>query len=180
DSEIYYQNLVTKRRGLPLWIPQPPYNLPTHHQQNGVSFGDVGVVSPSGSFYFFFNIFYSSDHIINSGGVPEGFKPLDLRLDSLNIRREQVFNPGSYVASESIEISRTQCDEGAILTMPNGAQSEDIIGTRRMKCYMTEHMASWYKFIVGVLGYDAENGNIHLVTGYDKTNSWGVATFVKS
>ncbi|KAF9546375.1 hypothetical protein CPC08DRAFT_379004 [Agrocybe pediades] len=194
SSEIYYRNLITKRRGSPLWIPEPPYNLPTHYQQMGVSIGDVGVLSPSGSFDFFFNICYSKDHLINSGGVPEGFKPLDPPLDNLNIRRVQEFDFGSYVASESIEISRRQYSnslaadlvfessaaEGAILTMPNGARSEDVIGTRRLRGYIAEHIESWYKFIVGVRDCDAENGDILLVTGCDKTDSWGVATFVKS
>jgi len=106
SSEIYHRNLVTKRRGSPLWIPEPPYNLPIPYQRRGVSIGDVGVLSASGSFDFFFNICYSREDPINSGGVPEGFEPLHPPLDNLNIRRVQEYDSGSYVASESIETSR--------------------------------------------------------------------------
>ncbi|KAF9555589.1 hypothetical protein CPC08DRAFT_642657, partial [Agrocybe pediades] len=190
--------------GSPLWIPEPPYNLPTQYQLKGASIGDVGVLSPSGSFDFFFNICYPSDDPINSGGVPKGFKSLDPPLNNLNIRRVQEFDSGSYVASESIEISRRQyrdspqvlqlllfyraadlvfessAAEGAILTMPKGAHSEDVTGTRRLRGYIAEHIESWYKFVVGVRDCDAENGDILLVTGCDKTDSWGVASFVKS
>ncbi|KAF4612190.1 hypothetical protein D9613_004569 [Agrocybe pediades] len=192
SSVIYHRNLIIKRRGSPLWIPEPDDTLPTPYQLKGVSFGDVGLLSPSGSFDFFFNICYPSDDPINSGGVPEGFKPF--RLTSLKIRGAREFETTSYVASESIKISRKQYSnsgaadlvfessaaEGAILTMPNGARSEDLVGTLHLREYVLEHIESWYKLIMCDFGCDVENGDIVVVTGCDKTDSWGVATFIKS
>ncbi|KAF9555584.1 hypothetical protein CPC08DRAFT_752970 [Agrocybe pediades] len=192
SSVIYHRNLITKRRGSPLWIPEPDNTSPTSYQRKGVSFGDVGLLSPSGSFDFFFNICYPSDDPINSGGVPEGFKPF--KLSSLRIRGAREFEAASYVASESIKISRKQYSdsstadlvfessaaEGAILTMPHGAQSEDVVGTLLLRGYVLEHIESWYKLIMGDLGCDVQNGDIVVVTGCDKTDSWGLATFVKS
>jgi len=70
--------------------------------------------------------------------------------------------------------------EGAILTMPNGARSEDVIGTRRLRGYIAENIESWYRYIIQDRDCDADNGDVLLVTGCDKTDSWGVATFVKS
>lgn len=106
SCELYYNNLILKRRGSPLWIPEPPYNLPIAYQKQGVSIGDVGVLSTSGSFNFFFNICYSRENPVNSGGVPEGFVPLEPPLNPRHIQQLQEFNSGSYVASESIVISR--------------------------------------------------------------------------
>ncbi|KAF4609786.1 hypothetical protein D9613_012074 [Agrocybe pediades] len=193
SAEIYHRNLITKRRGSPLWIPEPNNALHVAYQQKGVSFGDVGLLSPSGSFDFFFNICYPSDDPINSGGVPEGFKPFK-PSPSVAFRRIQEFEAASYVASESIKISRKQCSdsqvanlvfessatEGAILALPHGAQSEDVIGTRHLRQYVLENIESWYKLIMGNFGCDVENGDILVVTGCDKTDSWGVATFFKS
>ncbi|KAF4611415.1 hypothetical protein D9613_004601 [Agrocybe pediades] len=192
SSVIYHRNLITKRRGSPLWIPEPDSASPAPYQQKGVSFGDVGLLSPSGSFDFFFNICYPSDDPINSAGVPEGFQPF--KKSSLRIRRVQEYDAASYVASESIEISRKQYNdspaadlvfessaaEGAILTMPRGARSEDVVGTYPLRGYVQEHIESWYKFIMSDWGCNVQNGDILLVTGCDKTDSWGVATFVKS
>ncbi|KAF9548371.1 hypothetical protein CPC08DRAFT_597003, partial [Agrocybe pediades] len=184
--EIYYRNLITKRRGSPLWIPEPDNASPTY-QEKGVSIGDVGRLTPWGSFEFFFNICYPSDHPINSEGVPEGFTPFD--SSSLKIRRAQEYGPASYVASESIEISRKQymdlvfessAAEGAILTMPHGARSENVKYTYPLQGYVRRHIESWYKYIMCVLGSDVGNGGVLVVTGCDKTDSWGVATFVKS
>ncbi|KAF9545574.1 hypothetical protein CPC08DRAFT_675696, partial [Agrocybe pediades] len=192
SSVIYHRNLITKRRGSPLWIPEPDDTLPTSYQRKGVSFGDVGLLSPSGSFVFFFNICYPSDDPINSGGVPEGFKPF--KSSFLKITGSREFEAASYVASESIKISRKQCidsqaadlvfessaAEGAILTMPNGARSEDLVGTLHLREYVLENIESWYKLIMCDFGCDVENGDILVVTGCDKTDSWGIATFVKS
>lgn len=106
SCEVYYRNLVMKRRGSPLWIPEPSYNLPIQYQRKGVSIGDVGVLSASGSFTFFFNICLPSDHPINLMGVPEGFHPVSPPLIHHDIQTVQEFNADSYIASESIETSR--------------------------------------------------------------------------
>jgi len=99
---------MTKKRGSPLWIPEPPYSLPTAFRRKGVSIGDVGILSASGTFDFFFNICSSRDDPINSGGVPEGFKPLDPPLSNMGVRRVQEYYSGSHITSGSIEISRRQ------------------------------------------------------------------------
>ncbi|KAF9540469.1 hypothetical protein CPC08DRAFT_717309 [Agrocybe pediades] len=193
SSVIYHRSLITKGRGSPLWIPEPNNALHIAYQRKGVSFGDVGLLSPSGSFDFFFNICYPSDDPINSGGVPEDFKPFK-PSPYVTFRRVQEFKTASYVASESIMISRKECintqtadlvfessaTEGAILTMPHGALSEDVVSTLYLQGYVLENVESWYKHIMCYLGCDVQNGDIVVVTGCDKTDSWGVATFVKS
>ena len=62
--------------------------------------------------------------------------------------------------------------------MPRGARSEDLGNYARFRKYAAANVADWYKFVNGHRGREAENGDVHLVVGSDKTTSWGIATFV--
>ena len=68
-------------------------------------------------------------------------------------------------------------EEGAILTMPDGAYYQELGNLGKFRDYVAEHADNWYKFVNGPLGREAENGDIRVVTGCDKTISWGMATF---
>ena len=61
--------------------------------------------------------------------------------------------------------------------MPKGAKSQDYNPCHRFVEYMASHGESWVKFINGHRGREARNGSIRLVTGYDKSTSWGMAAF---
>lgn len=66
-----------------------------------MAIGDVGIVTPEGTFDFFFNIYLASNHPINDNYVPTpGFYPLEFP-DERDIIVEQV-PPGNHVASASI------------------------------------------------------------------------------
>jgi len=70
------------------------------------------------------------------------------------------------------------CDsEGAVLAMPEGANSQDLRACSKFKDYMACHLESWYKLANDVLGLEVPNGCLRLVTGCDKSPSWGIATF---
>ncbi|KAJ7620023.1 hypothetical protein DFH06DRAFT_72134, partial [Mycena polygramma] len=64
-----------------MWFPGPNLaeHIPVSHRQNGISLGDVGIITPNGVFDFFFNIFAPRDHPLNGEGknVPDGFSPCD-------------------------------------------------------------------------------------------------------
>jgi hypothetical protein len=75
-------------------------------------------------------------------------------------------------------VFKASASEGAILTMPRGARSQDLRNYARFREYAAANLADWYKFVNGPCGCEAKNGDIHLVTGFDKTTSWGIATFV--
>ena len=62
--------------------------------------------------------------------------------------------------------------------MPRGARSEDLGNYARFRKYAAANVADWYKFVNGHRGREAENGDVRLVVGSDKTTSWGIATFV--
>ena len=61
--------------------------------------------------------------------------------------------------------------------MPRGARSEDLGNLARFREYTAANVADWYRFINGPLGREAKNGDVRLVVGFDKTSSWGIATF---
>ena len=74
-------------------------------------------------------------------------------------------------------VFESSASEGAILTMPRGARSEDLGNSARFREYTAANVADWYRFVNGPLGREAKNGDVRLVVGFDKTSSWGIATF---
>ncbi|KIM48524.1 hypothetical protein M413DRAFT_61201 [Hebeloma cylindrosporum] len=184
--EIYAALLAPKRPGWALWMPEPNNNLPIPYRKKGVQFGDVGIIAPDGSFSFIFNICVSRDNPINPRSLPEEFVPIHPPIDPIDIRRFTVFKAGSCLASTSIEKVENdvvspelsfQCSgsEGVILTMPEGAISEDLEGLRKFREYAAVNVKMWYKYIIGTRGREAKNGDVRLVVGCDKSASWGVA-----
>ena len=64
--------------------------------------------------------------------------------------------------------------------MPEGAYSEDLSNFSRLGRYIATHAEDWYKFVNGPRGRQAQNGDLRVVIGCDKTTSWGMATFSNS
>jgi hypothetical protein len=61
--------------------------------------------------------------------------------------------------------------------MPQGAYSEKLGNVTMFKDYLTVHLKSWYKYVNGVRGREAKNGDVRLVIGCHKSATWGMATF---
>jgi len=99
-----------KGRGFPLWIPEPNKRLPLVYQRKGINIGDVGIITPAGAFSFLFNICVPSNNPINPRLLPEAFAPISPPLDPLDITEFDEFKPGSYLASASIENSKSESD----------------------------------------------------------------------
>ena len=74
-------------------------------------------------------------------------------------------------------VFESSASEGAILTMPRGARSEDLGNLATFREYAAANVANWYKYVNGPRGREAKNGDVRLVVGFDKTTSWGIATF---
>ncbi|KAF7374447.1 Pleiotropic drug resistance ABC transporter protein [Mycena sanguinolenta] len=103
DSQNYCSQLLRQGRGFPLFVPEPPLNRPAEWRTRGVAIGDVGRVTPEGSFDFFFNIYLPATDPINAN-VPEDFVPLSPYDPSDVVHHD--FEPGNFVSSPSVtEIS---------------------------------------------------------------------------
>ena len=74
-------------------------------------------------------------------------------------------------------VFESSASEGAILTMPRGARTENLKNFARFMDYAAANVADWYKFVNGPRGREAKNGDVRLVVGFDKTTCWGMATF---
>jgi hypothetical protein len=46
-----------------------------------------------------------------------------------------------------------------------------------MRRYAAKHAESWYKYVNETRGRGLVNGNLYLVTGWEKAESWGMASF---
>jgi len=103
DHDIYYHQLLTKRRGSPLWIPGPGRLLPIAYRKQGISIGDVGIITHFGRFDFLFNIFQPADHAIHRRGVPDLFSPLD--FGQLETDPSTIYGGNTYLTSSSVSTS---------------------------------------------------------------------------
>ena len=110
SCDIYYRHLAVKGRGSPLWLPEPSSTLPNVYRRQGITVGDVGIITASGGFDFMFNVCLPADHPINQQGLPEGFSPLSPQLQPSDIRKHTEFNPNSHLASASVEKSHRESD----------------------------------------------------------------------
>jgi len=59
--------------------------------------------------------------------------------------------------------------------MPVGAVSHDLENILAFSDYIAANAYKWYKFALTVRGRKVANGQIRVVTGCDKTTSWGMA-----
>ena len=77
-------------------------------------------------------------------------------------------------------VFETVASEGAILVLPDGATTEDLLNHKAVKGYIAKNATSWYTYIREKRGREVDNGDIRLVVGFDKVASWGIATFASS
>ena len=97
-----------------MWEPEPSSTLPNVYRRQGITIGDVGIITASGGFDFMFNICLPSNHPINQEGLPEGFLPIFPQLKSSDIRGRMAYNTNSYLASESVVNSHRQGDSSYV------------------------------------------------------------------
>ncbi|PPQ72785.1 hypothetical protein CVT26_003314 [Gymnopilus dilepis] len=189
SCDIYYRHIGAKGRGSPLWIPGPNRNLHVDYRRSGIAIGDVGILTADGRFDFLFNICLPHDHPINPPVMPDCFVTLD--LPPHDIQHYSEFGQECYLASSSIRKSHRESDapglvfessasEGAILAMPAGSNSAQLANIRLFRKYASTHAENWYRYANDTRGREARNGDVRLVTGYDKTSQWGMATFSNS
>ncbi len=70
--------------------------------------------------------------------------------------------------------------EGAILTIPKGSDSSNLLNLTRFREYLDANVENWYCYTNGKRGREAKNGDLRLIIGWDKAKAWGMATFSRS
>jgi hypothetical protein len=66
--------------------------------------------------------------------------------------------------------------EAAILTMPDGALTQDLLNELQIHQYISENIRNWYNYARNERGRNIKIGDIRVVIGVDKVKSWGIAT----
>ncbi|KAJ7672370.1 hypothetical protein DFH06DRAFT_91380 [Mycena polygramma] len=190
ESENYCSQMLHQKRGFPLYIPNPQ-SSPAEYQQHGIAIGDVGSVTTDGEFDFYFNIFLPAEHPINADNTPEDFSPmspcnskdvfhrnhgLGHYLPTSTVRKVVLDSPASQFPGGQFAF---RCDgpQGAVLALPDGSHVQKLRNVENMRTYAAKHADSWYKFIKGTRGRPLTNGDLYLVTGWEKTRSWGMASY---
>jgi hypothetical protein len=107
-SNAYARFLLPRSIGYPLWFPEPSNYLP-EYQRKGIGVGDLGYITFDGHFDFLFNICLPSDHPINYQAPPE-FQPLEFNEESDVTTTPQIYTPGQFIASESIQMKSFKSD----------------------------------------------------------------------
>jgi hypothetical protein len=85
-----------------------------------------------------------------------------------------VFGSGQLIEGFRFETTTT---EGAILMLPDGGSSKDVLNKRKLREYATRNAVSWYQFANETLGRDIHNGALYLITGRNSAPAYGVASF---
>jgi hypothetical protein len=171
--------------------------LPIEYRRQGLSIGDVGIITSIGEFDFLFNIFYPADDPINDGMVPMGFLPLSRQNLERDVRKAIHYGPGTYLTSSSVRRTNSNraisfpfytseasigqsfestATEAAILIMPKGAKTEDLFNTWALDRVVSLNAREWFRYARYTRGRNVKNGGIRVVVGVDKVPSWGIAT----
>ncbi|KAJ7434208.1 hypothetical protein FB451DRAFT_1063574 [Mycena latifolia] len=181
-----YRRLRSQNHGIPQFTPEPNENLPLEYRRVGVSIGDVGIWSED-SFDVLFNACWPATHSINAiQGVPEDFVPFP--LEARDISRRLYHSPGSVIANAKVHkialdvgassISNPvtfelESKEFAMLVLPEGASRERLLAVETFREHVKRCSRQWYKFAGDRL---PSKNSLFVVTGCDKTASWGIAT----
>ncbi|KAG6829419.1 hypothetical protein H0H92_004565 [Tricholoma furcatifolium] len=198
DAQVYARQLLPKRHGYPLWVPEP-YGNSVVYRTKGVRIGDVGYVTEDGGFESLFNVRASPSDPINHRGVPEGFEQVDIPVEDI-VHIPNFHQPGGVVTSDNtkkrsidVDISSPEIpgvspgaggglqftwasSEGAILHLPTGA-CRLTCPPELFRDVAFRGAKNWYRFANDTLRRCVPNGSLYLITGCDKTTSWMVGAF---
>ena len=102
DSEVYLRLMLKHRHGYPLYRPEPNRGLPIEYRKKGVRIGDVGRITPDGSFDFLFNIDSSQANSVNPPILPRDFET----IPPIGIISNDYFQPGEHLLSDHVKQTR--------------------------------------------------------------------------
>ncbi|KAJ7194187.1 hypothetical protein GGX14DRAFT_586739, partial [Mycena pura] len=201
-----YRLLASQKHGIPQFTPEPNENLPNEYRAVGVSIGDVGIWLDGSFVVLFNTCQPMIHSINSAAGVPEGFTPFALRTRDISRHRSYhspgsiISSAKISQVSLNIEGSGFNLDEkahlfcrrfspitvggsitfslrsrtAAILVLPDGASRENLIPVEAFRAYVKQYSKQWHAFARECVA--RTGGSLFVVTGCDKTTSWGIAT----
>ncbi|KAF8437949.1 hypothetical protein L210DRAFT_3369256, partial [Boletus edulis BED1] len=169
--------------GYPLWTPELKIQLRENYQLEGLKIGDVGIVSPNdGSFDVLFNITLPQSEQPYPRLVREDFTPIVLDPEADFATQPRAVSVHGVIPSESVELISQEihsCDQrpsryGAVLVLPEGARSCDLVNEKRFLDEAIRHGIDWYACATEKAGRLINNDSLYLITGFHKTHSWSL------
>ncbi|KIM42458.1 hypothetical protein M413DRAFT_27209 [Hebeloma cylindrosporum] len=187
--ELYLKLFEDLPEGTPLWTPMyPGRNVSRSYKRKGIEIGDIGIITPhDGAFRYYFNIFHPPGHMENPADLPDDLLWTGLVpdfIDSSNMAGEVFMSDMNSAAIheniDSLTLEYTMHGpQWAILIAPNGSKSKDLEDPEALSTYLKTRKAGLRKYFTEKHGTEIQesmSGNLHLVIGWTKTNSWGMAT----
>ncbi|KZP08598.1 hypothetical protein FIBSPDRAFT_938928 [Athelia psychrophila] len=184
-DEVYARQLLPRKRGYPIFVPEPSVDWPRQFIDRGEDVGDVGFIV-DGLFFFVFSLCAPADDPVNCHGVPDGYPNMHKKgfeLTSSSIKQHDISVKGGLQENELAHVPagvdvkytlKSSSSEAAVLNMPDGACSIDYWGLNKLRSCAMQNGESWYEFIIDKHGMEAPNGSLYLVTGCDKSTTWGI------
>ncbi|KIK23187.1 hypothetical protein PISMIDRAFT_79250, partial [Pisolithus microcarpus 441] len=179
--------------GYPLRMPEPMSTLPDHYRDSGLQIGDVGVIDRDGQFDVLFNIFKRKDNLLHHlRGVPKNFQPIqqgaikssDNAIPPRPNGSSSLTNRGTpqfghryllTVCSSSADYEfDASAPAGAILILPNGAESHQLLSPEQFREVATKNALDWHEFAKKCYGVQYLDRSLYLVTGFYKAHSWSL------
>ncbi|KAI6144691.1 hypothetical protein BKA82DRAFT_1000989 [Pisolithus tinctorius] len=173
--------------GYPLRMPEPMSTLPQHYQEDGLQIGDVGIVDNRGQLDVLFNICKRSDNPLHdSHGVPKDFQSVQYG----NVKSSDNVIPAGPIHSHGIERVLqpngprpadyefdSSTPAGAILILPHGATSVELLSPEQFCEVATKNALDWYNFAKKRYGVQHLDRSLYLITGFYKARSWSLGSF---
>ncbi|KAG6860209.1 hypothetical protein C0995_014242 [Termitomyces sp. Mi166 len=149
DAQVYARQLLLKRHGYPLWVPEP-YGNSVSYRTKGVRIGDVGYVTEDGASETLFNIRASPSDPINCHGVSQGF--------------EQVSIPPEDI----VHIPNFHSPEGEVMSANTKKRALDIeFSMPEIPDVAVKGVKNWYRFANETLRRGVPSGGLYLINGCD-------------
>ncbi|KAG5652184.1 hypothetical protein H0H81_005983 [Sphagnurus paluster] len=186
--DTYTEQLSVLRKGHPLYYPDPAAGRPP------IGIGDVGFIR-EGKFQFLFSATRAADDPVQVNGVPDGFVPLNLDPQTLDIH-ERDLEPGplhsesvvSFAGGAGAQVSTPtlsanasfnfDCNStrGAILVLETATERTEATRRGIIEPYARIHCLMWYDFALKA-GIQVQFGDLMLVTETSKTAAWSIAVY---
>ncbi|KAK0452852.1 uncharacterized protein EV420DRAFT_684100 [Desarmillaria tabescens] len=191
---LYTRELIHKGHGYPFWYPEPDPIALDEVKERGIHPGDVGIINKHGGFDFLFSIFRNANGQV-VGNAPESFQPASvsdqrdvqvypahgnvLKSEHVSCREVSVDAsaqglPSTVDAGMSFDVSTSDVS-AAILCLPDYSVRYEAVNEAFFEDYARQYGVSWYNHVNGTLHRKVQNGFLYLITGCDKTNTWGNA-----
>ncbi|KZP31970.1 hypothetical protein FIBSPDRAFT_848945 [Athelia psychrophila] len=131
-DEVYARQLLPRKRGYPIFVPEPGVDWPRQFIDRGEDVGDVGFIV-DGLFFFVFSLCAPADDPVNCHGVPDGFQQFRPE-PGIFYRYPNMHKKGSELTSSSIK----QHD----ISVKGGLQENEYVAC----CFFTYYWFSISRF----------------------------------